>query len=164
MFELKKWEPLRDLASFQREMQRDMDDFFRRVFGGVSALTPSGIFRREAREWYPVIDCFIKNNQFVLHADLPGVDPKNVDISLTGNMLTIKGERKAEYDEKKEGYLFHETSYGTFERTLELPEGLDVNKVRANYRNGILELTMPAKAEVLPKKIKVEVEEMKKAA
>ncbi len=164
MFELKKWEPLRDLSSFQREMQRDMDDFFRRVFGSITSLTPSGLFRREYKEWYPSIDCFIKNNQFVVHADLPGVDPKDVDISVTGTMLTLKGERKAEYDEKKEGYLFHEASYGAFERTLELPEGVDTNKIHATYRNGILELTMPVKAEVLPKKVKVEVEESKKAA
>lgn len=158
MFELKKWEPLRDLASFQREMQKDMEDFFRRTFGNTS------FFRRESREWYPSIDCFIKNNQFVVHADLPGVDPKDVDISVTGNMLTIKGERKAEYDEKKEGYLYHESSYGTFERTLELPEGVDTNKVHATYKKGMLELTMPVKAEALPKKVKIEAEEAKKAA
>ncbi len=164
MFELKKWEPLRDLASFQREMQRDMDDFFRRIFGNMTSMTPSALFRREARGWYPAIDCFVKNNQFMVHADLPGVDPKDVEISITGNMLTIKGERKAEYDEKKEGYLFHEASYGTFERTFELPEGVDTDKVRATYRNGILELKMPAKAEILPKKVKVEIEEAKKAA
>jgi len=157
MFELKKWEPFRDLASFQRDMQRDMEDFFRKTFG-------TSLFKREMREWYPSIDCFIKNNQFVIHADLPGIDPKDVDISITGNMLTLKGERKAEYDEKKEGYLYHEASYGSFERTLELPEGIDTNKVHATYKNGILELTMPAKAEALPKKVKVEVEQAAKKA
>ncbi len=164
MFELKKWEPIKDLVNFQKDMQRDMDDFFRRVFGSFSSMTPSSLFGRETRGWYPAIDCFVKNNQVVIHADLPGVDPKDVDISITGNMLTIKGERKAEYDEKKEGYLFHEASYGAFERTLTLPEGVDTNKVHATYRNGILEVTMPAKAEALPKKVKVEAEEAKKAA
>lgn len=164
MFELKKWEPVRDLVSFQKEMQRDMDDFFRRVFGGFSALTPSSLFGRESSEWYPAIDCFVRNSQLVIHADLPGVDPKDVDISITGKMLTIKGERKADYNEKKEGYLFHEASYGAFERTLTLPEGVDTNKVHATYKNGILELTMPVKAEALPKKVKVEVEQAAKKA
>lgn len=160
MFELKKWDPIKELSG----IQRDMDDLFRRVFGG---LTPTSLLRREAfrGEWYPAIDCYMKNNQFIVHADLPGVNPKDVDISLTGNVLTIRGERKSEVEEKKEGYLFHETSFGTFERVLTLPEGIDVSKVKATYKNGVLELTMPAKAEALPKKVNIEIEaETKKAA
>ncbi len=159
MFELKKLDPFKELSS----IQRDMDDLFRRVFGG---LTPS-ILRREAfrGEWYPAIDCYMKNTQFIVHADLPGVNPKDVDISIAGNVLTIRGERKSDVEEKKEGYLFHETSFGTFERMLTLPEGVDASKVKAIYRNGVLELTMPAKAEALPKKVTIEIEaETKKAA
>ncbi|MBI2411762.1 MAG: Hsp20/alpha crystallin family protein [Deltaproteobacteria bacterium] len=160
MFELKKWDPIKELSG----IQRDMDDLFRRVFGG---LAPTSLLRREAfrGEWYPAIDCYMKNNQFIVHADLPGVNPKDVDISLTGNVLTIRGERKSEVEEKKEGYLFHETSFGTFERVLTIPEGVDVSKVKATYRNGVLELSMPAKAEALPKKVNIEIEaETKKAA
>lgn len=154
MFELKKWDPLRELST----IQKDMDDFFRRVFG---SLTPSTLFRggREFRgEWYPSLECYMKEGQLLVHADIPGVDPKDVDISIAGNVLTIRGERKAEWEKKREGYMFHEASYGTFERSITLPEGVDTNQVKATYKNGVLELTMPAKAEALPKKVKIEIE------
>ncbi len=160
MSDLKKWEPFRDLSIVQREM----DDMFRRFFG---TFAPLNIFRRELKgEWYPVMDLYTKDNKFVVHADIPGVDPKDVEISVTGNLLTIKGERKSDVEEKKEGYMFHETSMGVFERTITLPEGVDTAKIHATYKNGVLEVSMPAKAEALPKKVKVELEETtgKKAA
>lgn len=158
MADLKKWEPFRELATIQREM----DDLFRRVFG---SLTPANLFRREVKgEWFPTVDLYMKGNELVVHADIPGVDPKDVDISVTGNMLTLRGERKAEIEEKKEGYLYHETSFGGFERSITLPEGVDTTKVRASYNKGVLEIRMPAKAEALPRKVKIELEEGKKAA
>lgn len=155
MADIRKWEPFKELST----IQRDMDDFFRRVFG---SLTPAGLFRREFKgEWYPMMDLYMRGNNFVIHADLPGIDPKDVDISVAGNTLTLRGERKAEWEEKKEGYMFQEASYGKFERTITLPEGVDTAKVHATYKNGVLELTMPAKAEALPKKVKIEIEEGK---
>lgn len=153
MFELKKWDPMRELSSVQREM----DELFRRVVGTFSP----GIFRvgREFKgEWYPAVECYMRDGKFVVHADLPGIDPKDVDVSIAGNLLTIKGERKAEWEKKKEGYMFHEAAYGSFERTLTLPEGVKSDQVHATYKNGVLELTMPAKTEALPKKVKVEIE------
>lgn len=159
MFELKKWEPLKELST----IQRDMDELFKRTFGSLT----SNIFGREVKMglWNPAVDCFVKEGNFVIHADVPGIDPVNIDITITGNLLTIKGDRKSEVEEKKGGYLFREASYGTFERTIALPEGCETDKVRASYKNGVLELSMPAKAGALPKKVKVEVkEEMKKAA
>jgi len=157
MADLRKWEPMRELSTVQKEM----DDMFRRVFG----LLPTGLFRRELRgEWYPSIDTFMRENQLVVRADIPGVDPRNVDISVTGNVLTVKGERKSDVEEKKEGYLFHETTLGTFERSITLPEGVDTAKVHASYKNGVIEITMPAKAEALPRKVKVELEEGGKKA
>ncbi|MBI5467808.1 MAG: Hsp20/alpha crystallin family protein [Deltaproteobacteria bacterium] len=160
MLELKKWEPFKDLSIVQREM----DDMFRRFFG---TFAPLNFLRKELKgEWYPVMDLYTKDNKFVVHADIPGVDPRDVDISVTGNLLTIKGERKSDIEEKKEGYMFHETSLGVFERTITLPEGVDTTNIHATYKNGVLEVTMPAKAEALPKKVKVELEEVtgKKAA
>lgn len=151
MFELRKLEPLRELSA----MQREMDEFVRRIFGGVA---PLGLFKRETRgECYPAMDCFTRNGQFILKADLPGIDPKDVDVTITGNILTVRGERKGE-EENKEGYIFRETAYGAFERTLTLPEGVDTGKVKATFKNGVLELTMTTKAEALPRKIKVEIE------
>ena len=158
MADLKKWEPFRELSTIQREM----DDFFKRVFGTFGTLSPVGLFKREFRgEWYPAVDLYMKGSELVVHADIPGVDPKDVDISITGNLLTIRGERKSDVEEKKEGYMFHETTAGFFERTLTLPEGVDTTKIHATCKNGIIELTMPAKAEALPKKVKVEIEEVK---
>lgn len=154
MFELKKIDPLRDLSTIQREM----DDFFRRTLG---SLSPTGLFRREGEyrgEMNPQMDTYMKGNKFIVNVDLPGIDPKDVHITLTGNVITIKGERKAVVDEKKEGYLFHETSWGFFERSLTLPEGVDTSKIHASCKNGVLELTMPAKAEALPKKVTIEIE------
>lgn len=151
MFEIRKWEPFRELST----IQRDLDDFFRRTFTG---LTPTSLFKEMKGEWRPAVNCYTKGNEFIVNADLPGIDPKDVDISIVGNMLTIKGERKTEVKEEKEGYVFHESSYGTFERIISLPEGVSAEKAHATYHNGVLELRMPAKAGVLPKKIKVEIE------
>lgn len=152
MFELKRWEPMRELST----IQRDLDDLFRRTFG---SLTPS-LLRGESRgEWFPAVNCYMKEGKYVVDVDLPGVDPKDVDISITGKTLSIKGERKSEVKKEKEGYIFHESSYGTFERSMTLPEGVEAGKAHATYANGVLHLTMPAKSEALPKKVKVEVSE-----
>lgn len=160
MFELKKWDPTRELSVLQREM----DDLFRRVFGNLGSISPINLFRREGLtkgEWYPVVDCYMQDNKFTVHADLPGVDIKNLDVSIAGNILTIKGERKSELEEKKEGYLVHEACYGSFERVLTIPDGVDTSKATAGFKNGVLELTMPCKAEALPRKVRIEIGEGK---
>lgn len=155
MLDIRKWEPLKELST----IQRDMDEFVRRFF---SSMTPAGLFRKElVSEWFPTVECFIRKNVFTVQMDLPGVDPKNLEIAIAGNVLTIKGERKAAYDTQKEGYLFHEACYGSFERSITLPDGVDSTGVHALYKNGVLELTMPTKVEALPKKVRVEVEEAK---
>lgn len=157
MFELKKWEPLRELSA----MQKEMDEVFKKAFGSLTAgLVRSGF----KGEWCPDVDCYTKDNKFVVHADLPGVDAKDVDVSITGNILTIKGERKSEEKAQKGEYIFHESSYGSFERSMTLPAGADLKKVHASFKNGVLELTMPLKSVALPRKIKVELTEGKKGA
>lgn len=157
MFELKKWEPFKELSTIQREM----DELFKRTFGSLSTGIFGGRDFIKGAFWSPQIDRFMKDGNFVIHADLPGVDPKNIEISVTGNTLLLRGERKTDVEDKKGGYYFHETSCGTFERTLTLPDGCDVNKAHATYKDGVLELSMPVKAEALPKKIKVELDELK---
>src|SRR4030067_1844841 len=161
MLELKRIDPLRDLSTIQREM----NDFCGRLCG----LSPRSLFRREGEysgQMCPQMDSYMKGNKFIVNVDLPGVDPKDVHITLTGNVITIKGERKSVVDEKKEGYLFHEASHGLFERSLTLPEGVDASKIHATCKNGVLELTMPARAEALPRKVTIEIEagEGRKAA
>ncbi|MBI5875629.1 MAG: Hsp20/alpha crystallin family protein, partial [Deltaproteobacteria bacterium] len=117
--------------------------------------------------WYPTVESFVKEGNLVVRCEVPGMDPKDIDISIVGNTLTIKGERKASKEAKREDYLLSEVHYGSFERTLTLPEGVRADNIRANYKNGILEVTMPAEKAALPRKVTVEVEgareELKKA-
>lgn len=157
MFALRKWHPFGELSTLHREM----DEFFRKAFEAMGGLTPSLL--RET--WYPAVESFMKEGNIIVRAEIPGIDPKDIDISVVGNQLTIKGERKAEKGVKEEDYLLNEICYSAFERTVTLPEGVKAENVHASYRNGILEVTMPAEKAVLPKKVTVEIaEEVKKAA
>ncbi|MBI5559677.1 MAG: Hsp20/alpha crystallin family protein [Deltaproteobacteria bacterium] len=154
MFALKKWEPLGELSTLKREM----DELFNRAFSNIAP----GFFKGG---WYPSVESYVKGGNLVVKADLPGIDPKEVDISIVGNTMTRKGERKEERKEEKGEYFFRETSYDSFERTLTLPAGVETDKVHASYRNGVIEITMPAKGIESPKKITVGLEkETKKAA
>ncbi len=155
MLALRRWDPFKELSTIHREM----DEFFKRT---LESLTP-GLFKGE---WFPAVESYMKKNSLVVKVDLPGIDPKDLDISIVGNQLVIKGERKAVEEEKEGDYILKETAYGAFERCLTLPEGIDTEKVHASYKNGVLEITMPAKKEALPRKVTVEVEgkEAKRAA
>lgn len=156
MFELKKlekWDPIKELST----IHRDMDDLFKRVFGSAS------MFGHGLRigAWFPTMDAFVRDGKLVVRADLPGIDPKKTEITISGGLLTIKGERKTEKTETKEGVILSESAYGAFERTMTLPDGVDTADVHATYKNGVLELTMPTKAVTLPKKVTIEIEEGK---
>jgi HSP20 family protein len=89
---------------------------------------------------------------------LPGVDPKDVEVSVMDGVLTIKGERKDTTDQKETGYFMREVVYGAFERSLTLPEGVDPDRIRARYTNGMLELSMPAPASVAPRKVEIAID------
>ena len=150
-----RWTPFRELSS----LHRDIDELFQRAFGRHETLMP-WLFR--AGERFPAIDCTRKGNDVVVRAELPGIDPKQVEISITGNLLTIRGERKAEKETREEDYSMHEITRGAFERTLTLPEGVNTEKVKAGYRDGILEIKVPAKAVAKAKKIEIVAEEQPK--
>lgn len=146
MFAIRKWEPFDEISALRREM----DDFFRRTFTEGLKTRSTG--------WCPTVDSFIKEGNVVMRVELPGVDPKDVDISVTGNQLTIKGERKAASDVKGEEYLLCEVCYGAFERVIPLPQGVQSDKVHATYKNGILEIMLPVEKAALPKKVHIEIE------
>jgi len=96
--------------------------------------------------------------QVVVKAEVPGIDPKDINISLQGDVLTVKGEKKSEREEKKESYHLVERSYGAFSRSVALPAAVDADKVEAKYEKGVLTITCPKKETVKPKQIETKAE------
>jgi HSP20 family protein len=110
-----------------------------------------------AGHWMPSVDIYETEQELVLKADLPDVDPKDVDIRIENNTLTIKGERKAQKEVNEENYYRVERSFGSFARSFQLPNTIDADKVKAEFSKGVLKLTMPKREESKPKQIKVSV-------
>lgn len=147
---LTRWEPFRDLATLQDRIDRIFEDTFGRVRGfGEESL--------DSRTWAPAVDILEKEQELLLRADLPGVDPKDVEINVQNNTLTLRGERKFESDVKEDNFHRVERVYGSFVRSFALPQSVDTDKVEADYRNGVLEVRLPKRAEAKPKQIKVAV-------
>jgi HSP20 family protein len=113
--------------------------------------------RSLAADFSPAVESFIDTDNRKFHCEvlLPGVDPKNVNIQVQGNTLTISGERSNTRETKQADFLQREISYGSFTRTLVLPEGVDRDKISAEYRNGMLEITAPIANSALPKKVEI---------
>jgi HSP20 family protein len=147
--ELAPWTPFRSLSTFRR----DMDDLFSRFFSEWEEGAP---WRRLREEFSPPLECALEGNQCVVKADLPGIDPKDLEVSVIGNHLTIKGEREARQEQKSHDYLQREVRYGAFERAITLPEGVSADNVKASYRDGVLEITMPCPPAMTAKKIPIE--------
>ncbi len=146
--DLIRWEPRRNL------LRSLFDDFF-------DVVETPGRGRRswfEGAMWEPAIDLVDKKDNLIAKVELPGVDKKDVKISLTENNLTIQGEIKKEEETKKENYYYRERAYGNYARTISLPAEIDKEKISARFKNGILEITMPKKPEVKPKEITIEAE------
>jgi HSP20 family protein len=141
------WQPFREME----EMGRRFEDYFGRPF--LPALWRH--FPTEEMGWSPALDVMEKEDKFIVKVELPGVKEENVDVSITGDMLTISGEKKAESEVKKKGYYYSESSYGSFSRSINIPSTVDTNKIEANYEKGVLEISLPKAPEVKAKKIKV---------
>ncbi len=107
--------------------------------------------------WRPVVDVVEKDGNLILRAELPGVDQKDIELKLEGNVLTLKGERKLEHEENRDNYRRIESSYGAFARSFTLPESVERDKIRADYKNGVLTVTIPQKPESKPREIAVKV-------
>ncbi|HWO41366.1 MAG TPA: Hsp20/alpha crystallin family protein [Candidatus Eisenbacteria bacterium] len=137
--------PLQELASWHR----DIDELFNRFFSLGREETPS------VTAWMPAMETFAKDGQYVIRLDLPGVDPKEVEISASEDRLTIRGERKAPVDADARHYA--ETCYGKFERSLSLPAGVNRDKITAKYEHGVLEIVLPGAASVAAKKVPIEI-------
>ena len=134
----------------------EMNRMFDNMLGGLIRRS-GGQQRAEVAEWAPAIDVVTKDSDLVIRAELPGVKREDVDITLQDNVLTISGERKVEQEEERGGYHVRERRYGSFSRSLALPEGLDESKIHARYDKGVLEVTVQGAAAVQePKRIQIE--------
>jgi len=110
----------------------------------------------DAREnWNPAVDILEKDGNLILRAELPGLTEKQIELKLEGNTLTLKGERKMDTEDNKNNYHRVESFYGSFLRTFRLPDTVDMDKISADYKNGVLTITMPQKPEVRPREIPV---------
>jgi len=152
--ELTVWKPFGELAplgDFER-MRRDMD----RLWG---SFFERGTLRGEdGREWLPYLDVAETKNEIVVKAEVPGLEPKDIDISLSDGLLTIKGEKKQEREEKEENYHLVERSYGSFARSIRLPNEVQSDKINASYKNGVLKIVLPKSEEAKKKEIKIKVQ------
>jgi HSP20 family protein len=137
-------------------MQRDMNALFSRFFG--EGEQDGDAWRSSTEGYTPQIESWVKDHTLHIKADLPGIEPQDVEITVEGNRLTLRGERKAEHENKEGQYVHREVRYGSFVRTFTIPEGMKAEDVQAHYRNGVLELTLPLPAALLPKKIPIAVE------
>jgi HSP20 family protein len=149
---LQTWSPFRQLERFRKEM----DDLFDRFTGGEGDRAP----------WFPTssspaLESFVEGDKMIIRADLPGIEPNDVEVTVSGDTLTLRGSRQAKFENKGRDYLHREVSYGSFERSITLPEGVKSDDVKASYRNGVLELTMPVPKELSPRKVPIEIEHKK---
>jgi HSP20 family protein len=143
---LNRWEPFRGAAALQEQVNS--------LFGNV--LEHSGE-ESNLTSWAPAVDIYETEHELVVKADLPEIDPKDLDIRVENNILTIRGERKFEKKVNEENYLRVERAYGSFSRSFSLANTVNAEAIKADYQNGVLTLTIPKREEAKPKQIKVNV-------
>jgi HSP20 family protein len=142
-----RWDPFRDLMS----IQGDLNELFGRAFGQGEAS--------RGASWAPVLDVFEDKERFTITVELPGLGPKDVDISVEEGVLTISGERSFYREMDEAGFHRVERRFGTFARTLNLPTTADPNRIEASFDAGLLTITVPKKEEAKPRKIQVKATE-----
>ena len=143
---LSRWEPFRGASTLQEQVNRLFNDVLDRSSEG-SNLT----------SWAPAVDIYETAQELVVKADLPDVDAKDLDIRVENNILTIRGDRKFEKKVAEENYLRVERAYGAFSRSFSLANTVNSEAIKADYRDGVLTLTIPKREEAKPKQIKVNV-------
>ena len=147
MVSIVRRDPLRTLNTLQEQFNRLFEDPFFRSAGNDSALTA----------WSPAVDIYETEQELVLRADLPDISEKDLDVRVENNMLTIHGERKFEKNISEDNYLRMERSYGSFSRSFSLPNTVNTDQIKADYRNGVLTVSLPKREESKPKQVKVSV-------
>jgi HSP20 family protein len=139
-----RWEPFR-VSDIQSEVNRLFDNFFGRPASATE------------RTWTPPVEMYATKDDLVLTVEMPGVSEKDVTVSITGDLLTLKGERRFENQVKEQDLLHVERTYGKFERLIQLPMPVQADRVKATYRDGVLEIKLPKAEELKPKEIKIDI-------
>ncbi|MFB3895651.1 MAG: Hsp20/alpha crystallin family protein [bacterium] len=142
-----RWSPFRDVVGLRDEMDRLFDNFFARSGERGTFDTP----------WAPTVDIYETKEAVVIDAELPGMKQSDIEVSVTDNTLTIKGEKKQEKNTQEENFHRVERIYGSFSRSFTLPVGVHAEKIKAVYKDGVLKITLPKAEEVQPKQIPIEV-------
>lgn len=146
-----RWEPFRDLMGLQDRMNRLFDESFRGIQrGGEDDWSLGG-------SWAPLVDIYEHEGNIVLKAELPGLQPKDVDVRVENNLLTLRGQRQFSDEVKREHYHRVERAYGSFSRSFTLPSVVDTDKIRAEFKDGVLRLTLPKREEAKPKQIAIDI-------
>ena len=143
---LMRWDPFREMESFRERMNRLFDESFslKRGEGG-----------ERSRMMFVPVDVYEEGDNYVISAEMPGVKPEDIDISVTGNTLTIKGESRAEHEEERGNVHYRERRFGMFSRSVMLPSDVDTSKIEASCENGVLRITAARTEEAKPKRIEV---------
>ncbi|MBI4228522.1 MAG: Hsp20/alpha crystallin family protein [Deltaproteobacteria bacterium] len=149
MARLRVWDPWRDFGSLQGRINKMFDDTMRSVTPGDEELATGA--------WSPAVDIHETDDTYVVSADLPGLNKEDIHIDVEDNTITIKGEKKFEEKVPRDKYIRVERTYGTFVRSFSLPQNVDSKKIKATFKDGILDLTLPKKEEAKPKKIAIDV-------
>ena len=144
-----RWDPFREISTLQERMNR--------LFSEMARRSPVAEEEMIQGAWIPPVDIFETGDSIVIKAELPGISKEDITLEVKENTLTIKGEKKFEKDVKEESYHRVERSYGAFQRAFSLPGTVQQDKVKAKFRDGILEITIPKAEEAKPKQIKVDV-------
>ena len=142
-----EWDPFSLISSVRDEMDRLFDN-------SLAPWRPTGAGFSEGA-WTPEVDVIEDENSVIIRANIPGLKQDEIDLSVVGDTLTLKGEKKQESEIKKENYHRIERSYGFFQRVIPLPSAVDADKVKASYQDGVLEVELPKKEEAKPKKIDI---------
>lgn len=160
MKSLMHWDPFRTMRRFEpldelRSMQKDMDRLFERFLGGEIAR------EGELGFWMPSVESVTRDGKMVIKVELPGIEAKDLDVSIAEHELVVKGERKAEKDEKTKEYAYSEISYGSFVRRFALPDGAKIDDLKAKFTNGLLEITVPVPVAPQARKVAIETKDIK---
>jgi HSP20 family protein len=145
--ELTRWNPAREMLNFRHPFRSFFDDFFN--------LSPMFDQEEGSWNWNPAVDVSENDDAIVVKAELPGVDKRDISVDLNDRILTIKGERSSEKEEKDETFHRRERVHGSFERRFTLPAAVKADKIKADYKDGILRIEVPKSEEAKPKKITV---------